>query len=161
MLMTSYKLSQENGNVYNRLSHKLTLSNWQDRIVVRPNNDTLYSSAWINLSDSQEPLVLTIPGVEDRYYSFQFLDMDTNVVKILGSRNKHYGHFVLASQDWQGTLPDDSQLLTFEHENYWLLARYLVKGQQDLPNIYAIQDKIALEPLSHFIARSTDTKQSH
>lgn len=80
--------------------------------------------------------------------------MDTHVFKILGSRNQQHGHFVLAPQNWQGTIPDNSQLLTLEHNSSWLLARYLVKGPQDLPNLYAIKDEMGLQTLSEFIART-------
>jgi hypothetical protein len=33
--------------------------------VLRPNNDTLYSAAWLNLR--AEPVVLTLPEIQERY----------------------------------------------------------------------------------------------
>ena len=41
-----------------------------------PNADTLYSSAWLDLS--LEPLFLTVPPVGDLYYSYAFIDLFTD-----------------------------------------------------------------------------------
>jgi hypothetical protein len=159
MYLTSYQLENNQqaklgDRRFNQLSHRRALAGAQDKAVVRPNNDTLYSGAWIDLSLSSEPLVLTIPEVKDRYYSFQFIDMDTNVFLILGSKNKQSGHFVITNQQWQGTLPANTQRLILTDDKYWLLARYLVRGADDLANVHALQNAIGLTTLSEFITRN-------
>lgn len=40
----------------------------------------------------------------------------------------------------------------------WVLDRILVKGDADLPNVYDIQDKISLIPLSVFEGNTTNTQ---
>ena len=61
----------------NRLTIKRELLDYKYRAVVAPNNNTLYSYAWLNLST--EPLVFTVPQIpEDRYFVFQFVDMYTH-----------------------------------------------------------------------------------
>jgi hypothetical protein len=153
MYATATKMEERNADYMNQLIHRRELIGWKDRIVVRPNNDTVYSTAWIDLTKSGEPLVLTIPEVSDRYYSFQFLDMDTNVFEVLGSRNQQHGAFVITTKDWQGELPSNTQQLKLKKNSSWLIARYLVTGPEDLDKLHTIQEKIKLVTLSEFTSQ--------
>jgi len=59
--------------------------------VVDPNNDTLYSTAWLDLGT--EPIVLGVPDIpDDRYYVIQIVDMYTfNSGRQMGARGDYEG----------------------------------------------------------------------
>src|SRR5450631_4322535 len=73
----------------NTFLDQTTLAGPSSRLVVTPNTDTLYSSAWLDLRAG--PVVLRIPAVADRYYDCQFLDMYTNTITNIGSRTAGQG----------------------------------------------------------------------
>src|SRR5687767_4945391 len=68
----------------NHFIHTRQLLGPQHRQVVTPNNDTLYSNAWLDLS--QGPLSITVPASGDRYYVLGLLDFYTNPFGYIGTR---------------------------------------------------------------------------
>jgi hypothetical protein len=129
-----------------RHAQQLVDHNYKD--VVSPNNDTLYSSAWVDLS--REPLILHLPDTRDRYHVFQLMDFYTNNVASVGKRTTgtKEGNFALVGPGWRGTLPEGIKRIDSPTNEGWLIGRTLVDGPKDLPAVRALQQEYTLTPLS-------------
>jgi len=134
----------------NHFSHVRMFPDHLFRLVVRPNCDTLYSSAWIDLS--KEPMVLSIPDMGDRYYVMPFMDAWTNVYAYVGKRSTGSGpgHYLVAGPDWAGTNAEGLQAIQSPTNMTWLIGRIQANGKHDFPNVHRLQDQITLTPLSRW-----------
>jgi len=133
---------------WNTLHHDRRLYTPENKIVVSPNNDTPYSSFILDLR--AEPLVLSVPDMGDRYYTFQLVDMATNNFAYIGTRatGNRAGKFALAGPDWKGTLPAGVNLIRCPSFFVGAIGRTQLKGPDDLKNVVAVQDQYTLVPLS-------------
>jgi len=112
-----------------------------------PNQDTVYSVAHLDMGT--QPLVLSIPKIEDRYYTFQITDAFTNNVAQLGTRTIGDGdrQYLLVSPSWTGETPKGMELLRFDTNEGLILLRLLIKDKSDYPALHAVQNKITLVTL--------------
>lgn len=134
----------------NAFMHARAFPSADARVVVRPNFDTLYSVAWLDVS--REPVVLSVPEVRGRYYLMQMLDMWTDVFAAPGSRTTGSGpgHFAVAAPDWTGELPDGVELIRAPTSAVWVIGRTQTNGAADYPAVHRVQDAYMLSPLSRF-----------
>lgn len=144
MLQTRAAAISRTGNL-NRLNHRRTLSGPADRNVTTPNNDTLYSAAWLDLAHG--PLALTMPAAPDRYHSAALLDLFTDNVAILGTRQNggRGGRFLIAGPGWRGRVPDGHSIVRSPTNDAWMIVRVVVDGAGDLEAARAAQSDFVLE----------------
>jgi len=134
----------------NQFVHVRAFPDASFRDVVRANVDTLYSSAWLDLS--KEPIVLSVPDTRGRYYLMPMIDAWTNIFASPGKRTTgtRAGHFAIAGPGWSGTLPAGVQKLESPTDMVWIIGRTQTNGPKDYPAVHAIQDGYRLVPLSSF-----------
>jgi hypothetical protein len=116
--------------------------------VVSPNADTLYSTAWLDLS--KEPIILTVPDVGERYYLMPLLSEWTNVFASLGTRTtgNKAASFAIIGPDWKGSLPEGVAEILSPTSIVWIIGRTETKGPHDYEAVNQIQDQYRLIPLS-------------
>jgi hypothetical protein len=129
----------------NRFRHIAQLADHRARSVTTPNNDTFYSSAWLDLA--VEPMFLTVPPVGDLYYSYAFLDLFTNNFAYVSHRL--YGgapptHMIVGPA-WSGDAPSDVKLIRAPTNSVWLLGRLLVDGPEEVDRVRILQARVLLE----------------
>jgi len=132
----------------NRFIHAASLATHQSRAVVAPNNDTLYSTAWLDLA--QGPLLMHVPAIS-RYHTFQFLDGYTNNFAYVGTRvtGSNGGDFVIHGPGWRGKIPSGAKAIASPTNVVWIIGRILVDGPADIPNVAVLQKQLTLTPLSN------------
>jgi hypothetical protein len=124
--------------------HRRTLASAGDRAVTTPNNDTLYSSARLNLAAG--PVRLTVPDMQGRYYSVAFVDAASDNFAIVGQRTTgtRPGEFVVVGPDWVSPLPDGARVIRAPGNDVLVLLRIVVQGPGDVAAVQRLQDGFTL-----------------
>ena len=121
------------------------------RDVTAPNADTLYTTAWLDVS--KEPWIVSIPDMKGRYFLFPMLDGWTNVFQDPGKRTTGTmaQKFAITGPGWSGTLPEGVTEYKSPTGMVWVLGRIYCTGTpQDYKAVHAEQDKVSAVPLSAY-----------
>ncbi len=118
------------------------------RGVSAPNADTLYSIAWVDLT---EPQVFSHPDMGDRFYLFEMtdlwmIDFDAPGTRTTGGAKANY---LLTGPDWKGQVPNDLKQIPVTTKYMVILGRIYADGSdEDYKKVNALQNQLSLTPLS-------------
>ena len=150
VLMEFTRRATVSGDLANRFIHLPEFPTDTSRRVIRPNADTLYSSAWLDLS--KEPMMLHVPDTGGRVYLMHFMDAWTETFAVPGKRTTGTGErwFAVVGPGWTGSLPDRAERIDAPTNMVWLLGRTQTNNAADYPAVRAIQQGYWLMPLSQY-----------
>lgn len=120
------------------------------KVVVRPNFDTLYSVAWLDLT--KEPLVVSAPDTAGRFYLLPMLDMWSDVFASPGWRTTGTaaGNFLVTAPGWTGTVPAGFSQIPAPTPYIWIIGRTKTDGPSDYDAVHKIQAGYKVTPLSQW-----------
>lgn len=138
----------------NTLIHAKELLTPDFEDVQSPNNDTLYTTAWLDLRD--EPLVLHVPDMAGRFYTYQFVDAYTNNFTYVSQRTRGFREMDIAicGPGHSGALPVGMDRIDAPTPTVFMIGRLAVDGSDDVSAVHALQDEMFLGPLSGWTDRS-------
>jgi hypothetical protein len=144
----------------NMFSNVPTYPPADDKVIVRPNFDTLYSIAYLDMT--QEPMVISVPDTGGRYYLLPMLDMWTDVFASPGWRTTgtQAGNFLVTPLGWRPDLrerfidefrlPRDTQRIEAPTPIVWIIGRTKTDGPSDYDAVHKIQAGFKVTPLSEW-----------
>ena len=165
MYKTLYTQAVDKGGVnfkapFNHIRNTAQVFTPKDTTLATPNPDTPYSFVWMDLRS--EPLVLTLPKIEDnRYYSVQLVDLYTHNFAYLGTRStgNNGGHYMIAGPDWKGQQPVDVDRVVYSESNLaYALYRTQLFDEKDLNKVKQIQNGYKVQSLSSYVKQAAPAK---
>ena len=134
MDITRRKMTDGNNkeaSAQNAFAHKSSFPDANFRDVVRPNADTYYSTASLDLT--KEPIILSVPNTHGRYYMMPMLDAYTNVFASPGTRTTGNGahDFLITGPGWNGDVPANLEQIKAPTNMVWIIGRTQVNNKAD------------------------------
>ncbi len=138
----------------NQFFHRRELATPSDTLVVGPNNDTMSSATMLDVR--AEPVVVSVPNIDGRYFSIQLLNIFTENLSIIASEQEGAiaSNVIVAGPGWDESNFENAhnfQIIRSESQLILALARVEVRGEDDVEAATVIQDQLLITPLSDFV----------
>src|SRR5262245_13902181 len=128
------------------------------RAVVRPNFDTLYSSAWLDLTHG--PVRMHVPDSGDRFYMLPMLDMWTDVFANPGKRSTGTGaqEYVIVPPGSSEPAVRGATTIEAPTPHVWVIGRTQPNGPSDYEAVNRFQDGLEITGSGeHVVDPNADT----
>ena len=120
------------------------------RGVSATNADTLYSVAWLDLS---EPQVFSHPEIKNRFFTFELVDLWMIVKDSVGTNTsgEKAMTYLFTGPGWKGEVPKGMTHISFPTRYMVVLGRtYALNTPKDLEKVHALQAQYKVMPLSAY-----------
>ena len=120
------------------------------RGVSATNADTLYSVAWLDLT---EPQVFSHPEVKNRFFTFELVDLWMIVKDSVGTNTsgEKAMTYLFTGPGWKGTVPKGMTHISFPTRYMVILGRtYALNTPEDLAKVHVLQAQYKVMPLSAY-----------
>lgn len=120
------------------------------RGVSATNADTLYSMAWLDLS---EPQVFSHPEIKGRFFNFELVDLWMVVEHSVGTNTTGTAAatYLFTGPGWEGEVPAGMIHIAYPTRYLGVLGRtYALDTPEDLAIVHELQDQYKVVPLSAY-----------
>lgn len=137
----------------NTFFHANRLQGPRDRDMSNPLPDTLYSSAFLDLRE--QPLVLEIPKIRDRYFSLHVMDAFTRNIGIISSRTRGEaaGKFFITGPRYIGAVPAGFEHIRSSTNFAWIVGQTAAESLAVMKSSSNLIRKFELKPYSVYLGK--------
>lgn len=127
------------------------------KVIVTPNATTLYGAGFLDLS--AQPVVVEIPAIPDRYYSFQVSDQYGDFYFYAGSQftGRDAQKYIFVGPNWKGTLPPEFkgvEIIPCPSNAGFMIARIALPEhtKEEIERVNLYEDAFLATPLAEWLA---------
>lgn len=117
------------------------------KMIIRPNFDTLYSIAWLDLTTG--PVVIHTPDTNGRYYCMHMMDMWTDSFAVPGSRTwgTEANSCVVVGPHPSVDPQQQRHVIRSPTPYVWIITRIQTNGQADYSAVHKLQNGFQISGL--------------